>query len=415
MSQTNQENSLADNSPPEGSHDAPSSNSDAPSKPRKALLRGFITLSEAEDEEDDMRIRLQYAEKRGEFYNEMKKKEEEIQSVVASHCGLTSPDLVHIPDMFDEKRISWIHGSFNICIPVSITQSGICPPTRMAFRVPLPYKAKTVQMFQFLRCADSGFLVDLVELEHSKRDTTYTSADTFYLDLLYLDLLASHDNRLRYQGNAVFGEDDPRRQAVDLVLTRASLAHFTDRSLRDGPFVMYLTDMHPSNIFVDKDWNIKHIIDLECACSLPLEHLLAPFWLTGKGVDQLTGPEYKRFEKRYRKLTNAIRHEETNVPLCYKNRMYSLAATMDRAWEQRHYWYLLVLRPPTGLFNIFREQLQPLYEEAPDGPSLSAAVSPFWTPGMGSFVRSKLEDLAQYLKEVREIFNSDKSGKVYMR
>jgi hypothetical protein len=33
-------------------------------------------------------------------------------------------------------------------------------------------------------------------------------------------------------------------------------------------FLYRLTDLHPSNIFVDSDWNIKYVIDLEWACSL---------------------------------------------------------------------------------------------------------------------------------------------------
>ncbi|KAL4965291.1 uncharacterized protein BDV14DRAFT_199989 [Aspergillus stella-maris] len=134
------------------------------------------------------------------------------------------------------------------------------------------------------------------------RHTTYTSADTFCLD--FLD---GHDNRLRYQGNAAFDEQDARRQAVDLMFMRSALSQFTDRAARDGLFALYLTDMHISDIFVDKDWNVKHIIDLDRACSLPLEHLLVPSWLTNKGIDQLTDGEYGKFENQYRLFTDAIR------------------------------------------------------------------------------------------------------------
>lgn len=283
-------------------------------------------------------------------------------------------------------------------------------------RVPLPRIGSwTINNDSQLSLSNRPLFCHLQRLENWSissgiaRDTTYTSADTFYLDLL-----AGHDNRLRYQGNAVFSENDARHQAADLILMRACLSQFTDRSLRDGPFVMHLSDMHSSNIFVDKDWNIKHIIDLEWACSLPLEHLLVPYWLTGRGVDELTGLEYERFEKCYRQLTDAIRQEEINISLRYNGTIYSLAATMDRAWDQRHYWYLSALKSPKGLFNLFRDQLQPLYEEPPEGTSLSAAVSPFWALGMSSFVGSKLKGFTQYLQEVRDIFDSDKSGKVYI-
>lgn len=58
---------------------------------------------------------------------------------------------------------------------------------------------------------------------------------------------------------------------------RALLHQYTNEELREGPFVMQLTDLHAPNIFVDRDWNIKHIIDLEWACALPLANLRPPF------------------------------------------------------------------------------------------------------------------------------------------
>jgi hypothetical protein len=54
-----------------------------PLKPHKALLRGFITLSDAEEDEDDMRPKLLYAQQRGTFYEELKARSGEIKSVVA--------------------------------------------------------------------------------------------------------------------------------------------------------------------------------------------------------------------------------------------------------------------------------------------------------------------------------------------
>ncbi|KAL2838529.1 hypothetical protein BJY01DRAFT_258009 [Aspergillus pseudoustus] len=555
---TTGENTPSDNPPTEASRNDPT-NDPPPLKPHKALLRGFITLSDAEEEEEDMRPRLIYAQQRGEFYEELKARSSEIQSVVASHCGLTNPDLVHLSPMYNEKRIFWQHGSFNVCIPVTIEQSEKSQSlsSKMAFRVPLPYKVgehhypgnceeklrseaatyiwinkncpevptatlrgfgvpggtsffeprsrtlwqrckwsvwrllqslygrtgfcdyipqtrtiftghgymlidwidnkdeqvlsnvfrtphtddQTQNLYQSMAkiivslaripqprigswtISDDGrlslsnrpLLCHFQQLENLNiasgvaRGTTYTSADTFCLDLL-----DGHDNRLRYQANAAFDENDARNQAVDLVFMRSTLSQFTDRSLRDGPFVMNLTDMHISNIFVDKDWNIKHIIDLEWACSLPLEHALIPEWLTDKGVDQLVDLEYEKFEKHYRLLTAAVRQQEAGAPIHYNGSTYSLAATMDRGFDDCHYWYLMALQTPKGLFNVSRSHLQPLYDKVP-GDSLCAAVSPLWTPGMSSFVNMKLKDYADYIQQVREIFNSPQSGKIYMR
>ncbi|KMU77981.1 hypothetical protein CISG_06890 [Coccidioides immitis RMSCC 3703] len=127
------------------------------------------------------------------------------------------------------------------------------------------------------------------------RGRTYTNAESFYLDLL-----AVHDNHLLYQGNAAVHEIDACSQAKDLVLMKALIHQFTNRHVCEGPFVMQLTNMHSSNILVDEDWNINYIIDLEWACSLPLENLQPPFWLTGTGVDEIEGrEEYEQFAACY--------------------------------------------------------------------------------------------------------------------
>ncbi|KAL3493488.1 hypothetical protein BJX62DRAFT_235315 [Aspergillus germanicus] len=180
------------------------------------------------------------------------------------------------------------------------------------------------------------------------RNTTYTSADTFCLDIL-----DGHDNCFRYQANAAFDENDAKSQAVDLVFMRSTLSQITDRSLRDGQFVMHLTDMHMSNIFVEKDWNIKHLIDPEWACSVPLEHALALHWLTDKGVDEPSGAEYEKFEKHYRLLTDAIRKQETSALIQYNGNEYSLATTMDRVFDNRHYWMPLQDLPNELLLLIW--------------------------------------------------------------
>ncbi|KAG5301275.1 hypothetical protein I7I48_01237 [Histoplasma ohiense] len=110
-------------------------------KLHKFLLNRSITLSSAEDKEEDMRAELQYATKRATLYTKLASQEEEIRKLVASHCGLASPDLVQVPNMIDQdNNLVWRHGSFNVCIPVHINNSGRSLPAKMAFRVPLPYK-----------------------------------------------------------------------------------------------------------------------------------------------------------------------------------------------------------------------------------------------------------------------------------
>lgn len=241
------------------------------------------------------------------------------------------------------------------------------------------------------------------------RGMTYMNADSYYLDLL-----AVHDNRLQYQGNAVWDELDTRAQAKDLVLMKAFLSNFSNKSFRHGPFIMQLTDLHNGNIFVDQKWNIRYIIDLEWVCSLPLGDLLPPFWLTGKGVDELIGPEYTRFKSSYDQFVSIFeQEEEANTPSYVVEEAHSPARAMKNALENGRYWYINALGTPKGLFNVFRRHIQNSFEKVPF-ETLIAGVSTFWTQKMSFFVGLKLEELNHYKKELRDIFNDDKkSGEPY--
>nr|KMM71395.1 hypothetical protein CPAG_07702 [Coccidioides posadasii RMSCC 3488] len=132
-----------------------------------------------------------------------------------------------------------------------------------------------------------------------------------------------------------------RGQAKDLVLMQALLHLFTDRHLHNSPFVMQLADMHAINIFVDEDWNIKHVVDLEWACCLPLGNLLSPFWLNGQSVDGLDGPEYEQFKACYEQFTTIFttifEQEETDTPLHHKGSFYSCAKVMKGALYDGRY------------------------------------------------------------------------------
>ncbi|KAH8710096.1 hypothetical protein GQ44DRAFT_626978, partial [Phaeosphaeriaceae sp. PMI808] len=92
------------------------------------------------------------------------------------------------------------------------------------------------------------------------RHLTYATTDAYLSDLL-----ACHDNRIRYMPNSIHNTVDGQHQLSALTMMRTLLRHFTDRSLRNGPFILMLTDLHQSNIFVDSDWHITAIIDLEWA------------------------------------------------------------------------------------------------------------------------------------------------------
>ena len=90
------------------------------------------------------------------------------------------------------------------------------------------------------------------------RDYTYSA-----VDLYLLDFLKCHNNRIYQQPNSVHDQDDGQQQVAALTMMKALIRHFVNRDLRHGQFIFTLTDMHQSNIFVDDQWNITSLIDLE--------------------------------------------------------------------------------------------------------------------------------------------------------
>ncbi|RDW71783.1 hypothetical protein BP5796_07817 [Coleophoma crateriformis] len=235
------------------------------------------------------------------------------------------------------------------------------------------------------------------------RDLTYTNTDVFYADLF-----DCHDSRIRVQPNSIANEKDGQAQMANLFMMRGLLSHFTDRSLRHGPFVFNLTDLHGSNIFVDEDWHVRYVIDLEWACSLPVEMLSPPYWITSRPVDELEGEELPIFEAAYHDFTNIFEEEEKNCPPMFGS---STCRTdiMRRGWKIGNFWYFHALKSPIGLFNLFRQHVQPVFEAQGEKANFdidrfSDVVSPYWAPDAQETVLRKLEDKKQYEQELRNLF-----------
>lgn len=101
------------------------------------LLKEEITYSKAQREEVNILRRLTYFKEQQEFFARLSDNEDRIKAIVAHHLRLPSPGQCQVADVED-----WLHGSFNVCIPVSINdwesraQSGTC----VLLRIPLPYR-----------------------------------------------------------------------------------------------------------------------------------------------------------------------------------------------------------------------------------------------------------------------------------
>lgn len=232
------------------------------------------------------------------------------------------------------------------------------------------------------------------------RSLTYSATDGYYLDILNC-----HDNRIRHQPNSINDEDDGRAQIANLTIMRALLSHFTNRELRHGPFFVRLTDLHQSNIFVDDQWHIKYLIDLEWAPSLPADTLRPPYWLTGHSADNLVGQELDTFNKAHHEFMEIFEEEEKSYPLRNGAAGLPRADTMREGWKTGSFWYFQALESPKGLYNIFRDHIQPIFAPSHDSDShFPRIVSEYWAVDAKETIRTKLQDKERYEETLRQNF-----------
>ncbi|PKY04249.1 hypothetical protein P168DRAFT_297150 [Aspergillus campestris IBT 28561] len=220
-------------------------------------------------------------------------------------------------------------------------------------RFPLPRVGSfVIDMNGSLRLTNRPLSVEIQQLENENipteisRDYTYLTADSYITDLSVL-------TAMRTIFHSIF-----------------------DRGFRRGPFVFDFTDIHQSNIFVDAEWHITCLVDLEWACTQPIEMLGPLSWLSDKApVDP--GP---------------LRPRLTNL--------------MERSWEKGAFWYSLALSSPSGLFTIFTKHIKPLFCKEFD-EEFEVVMPFFFEKNIGNIAGRKLADKKAYDKDLWQAFNEN--------
>lgn len=107
----------------------------SPDKRRLPLIQGETTLSDALDNEDNMLLRLSYRKKRFAFYLDIYGLRNRFAILCAHDLGLGAGETCVL-----SEPAEWIHGSFNVCVPVNVLNWKKHPGKRVLLRFPLPYK-----------------------------------------------------------------------------------------------------------------------------------------------------------------------------------------------------------------------------------------------------------------------------------
>lgn len=272
-------------------------------------------------------------------------------------------------------------------------------------RVPLPRIGSfIVNDDGFLSLENRPLTLEIHELENENipvaipRHLTYSTVDSYVADILIL-----HDLRLRHQPNAISNVQDCLYQMSALTMMRALSPLFLRRDLRNGPFVFALTDAHPSNIFVDKNWHIARITDLEWACSRPIELLCPPRWLTNQPVDMMDAAEYDTVRREYMGILREVEQEVYGAG----DQNGQLSLVMNEGWNKGTFWYALALKSLTGLCRLFYDHIQPrLAPGHEDDPAFYSIVTHYWVRDRKTFIAEKVREKEDYDARLQKAFES---------
>lgn len=270
-------------------------------------------------------------------------------------------------------------------------------------RLMLSLARKTQSCIGSLRLNDDGSTTlssrpilctnSILESEGAPRtvDRTYATVGSF-ID----DMIRFRDEAFRAQPNAVNDEEDCHLQMLHMVLLRLLKHQFVD-SQSEGPFVLQLTDLNPSNIFVDDQWNIVALIDLEFICALPPSMINVPYWLTVDAIDEVID-HMDAFSKMHEAFIDCFRDEEGRIASNVQ-----LASSIQEAWKTSSCWFYRCLTSINGMACCLEDHI---YEKF--GVKLSMdeetrwarTMSAFWSSDSKKDVVQKLHDKAKYDKDL---------------
>lgn len=161
----------------------------------------------------------------------------------------------------------------------------------------------------------------------------YQTTDSFASDMLML-----HDNHFLQPPHAALDEDDAGDRTTIRTLLRTVTHHFILPERRDGPFIMQLDGFHQSNIFVDDDWNVTCLIDLEWISALPVEMLSVPYWLTDCSIDSIMGDDYITFDQARQAFLTIM---DERVKASKLEHDMPIVDIMRETWDSKATWFWL--------------------------------------------------------------------------
>jgi len=215
-------------------------------------------------------------------------------------------------------------------------------------------------------------------------------------------MLAYQENRMRYQLNSILGRPDGVFQLSALAALRALFPVFWKHpSPQEDAFVLTLPDLHQSNMFVDEDWNIVGVIDLEFAPVQPQQMVNVPLWLSDKDISELYGPDRDEFKPLHDLFIDILEGEETG-----RQQGHALSKRLREDWRTGKIWYNAALRSSNGFPLVFERNIKPRFFEKFGTETEGATLVRLWGEDYEEFIAAKLQDKARYDDRIRAIFTA---------
>lgn len=169
---------------------------------------------------------------------------------------------------------------------------------------------------------------------------------------------------------------------------------------------MQFTDLHASNIFVDADWNVTGIIDLDFICSLPPDMLCMPSWLCVDDLDDISrnrgefAASYDSFLQTFAAAEKKHQHHST-----------LLADTMRQAWHSGAYWVYYSFISVNAIAIMVSDHIFPIFgfeSTLDEEEAFFRSLSHFWCRNSEQFVQRKMKEKVQYDLDLQNHFDTAK-------
>ncbi|KAG6015203.1 hypothetical protein E4U54_003993 [Claviceps lovelessii] len=230
------------------------------------------------------------------------------------------------------------------------------------------------------------------------RDRTYTNAELYVSDMLSL-----HAGRLSKDPNAAVDGERLRVHMGSLVAFRAVAHDYIHPDRREGPFFLQFDDLHVGNIFVDDDWNIRSLVDLEWVNALPLEMMQAPYWLVQGDLVDFEGEQLDRFKERRLEYMEIFEAEERKAAPTGEA---FLTDAITWSWNKRGSWFWLGITNLNAMTYMFRYHISYEYR-FPFKPLTMKTLAQLWSADSFEFAQRREEDFAAHRQKVWNFYNKE--------